>query len=160
MQQHSYHSPVMLHRRVLRVDPEPSLLHHPEEHRGVVAPGVGEDGFAFWGEQFGNQVRQRHGVWALVEHVSAEDEVKGRWMRHVRSTPVEEDGLGFLAEIRAGVVGREVEGGRVVVRREYPGTASEGCDGGQSDPAPELDDASADQVSFMEVTRQGDRARP
>jgi hypothetical protein len=47
-----------------------------------------------------------------------------------------------------------------VVRREYSGTAGEGCDGGQSDPAPELDDTSADQVSFMEVTRQGDRARP
>jgi hypothetical protein len=160
MQRHSYLSSTVLHRGVLRVDPKTSLLQYPEERRGGVAPRVGEDGFAFWGEQFGNQVRQRHGVWALVEHVGAEDEVKGRWMRYVRSAPVEEDGLGFLAEIRAGVIGREVEGGRVVVRREYSGTAGEGCDGGQPDPAPELDDTSADQVSFMEVTRQGDRARP
>jgi hypothetical protein len=62
-------------------------------------------------------------------------------MRHLRSAPIEEGGLGFLAEVGAGVVGGEVQGGLVVVGREYPGTAGEGRDRGQPDAAAELDGA-------------------
>ncbi len=67
-------------------------------------------------------------------------------MRHVRNAPVEEGRLGFPAEVRAGVVGGEVQGGLVVVGREYPGAAGEGRDGGQPDAAAELDGARAGEV--------------
>jgi len=48
-------------------------------------------------------------------------------------------------------MGREVEGGLVVVGRENSGAACEGDDGGEPDAAPELDDPSAGQVLAREV---------
>ena len=150
----------MLHRRVLRVGPEPLFVHHLEERRGVVAAGVCEDGLAFRGEQRGDEIRERHGVRALVQHVGAEDEVEGRWVRHVRSAPVEEGCLRFLAEVHAGVVGREVQGCLVVVCGENGGAAGEGGYGRQPDAAPELDGTGSGKVPFVEVARQGDGARP
>ena len=118
VQQYNYLSSVVLHLRVLSVGLEPLLLHHPDEHRGVVAPGIGEDRLAFRGKQLGNQVSERHGVRTLVEDVGAEDEVEGRRTRQVGRAPVEEGGLEFPAEVGAGVVGGEVQGGFVVVGRE------------------------------------------
>jgi hypothetical protein len=57
-------------------------------------------------------------------------------------------------------VGGEVEGGLVVVGREYFRAACEGDDGGQPHAAAQLDDALACEVSFVEVSRKGDGARP
>jgi len=65
--------------------------------------------------------------------------------------PVEERGLRLPAEVRTGVVGREVEGGLVVVGRENSGAAREGYDGGEPDAAPELDDSPAGQVLARQV---------
>ena len=55
---------------------------------------------------------------------------------------------------------REVEGGIVVVRREYMRPAREGDDAGKPDAASELDGSPAGEVLAREAPRQGDRARP
>jgi hypothetical protein len=65
--------------------------------------------------------------------------------------PVEEIGPWLPAEVRADVVGGEVEGGLVVIRRDDFRAAREGSDGGEPDAAPELDDSFACQVLAREV---------
>jgi hypothetical protein len=57
-------------------------------------------------------------------------------------------------------VDREVEGGIIVVRREYMRPAREGDDAGKPDAASELDGSPAGEVLAREAPRQGDRARP
>jgi hypothetical protein len=74
--------------------------------------------------------------------------------------PVEERGLWCPAQVRPGVVDREIEGGFVVVGRENLRALCEGGDGGESDAAAELDGAPAGQAFAREVPRQGDRGRP
>src|SRR5918997_766666 len=81
-------------------------------------------------------------------------------MRHLGRAPVEEGGLGFPAEVGAGVVGGEVQGGLVVVGRKDSGAACQGHDSGQPDAAAELDGARSGEVPSVEVARQGDGARP
>jgi hypothetical protein len=65
--------------------------------------------------------------------------------------PVEEIGPWLSAEVRAGVVGGEVEGSLVVIRRDDVRAVREGDDGGEPDAAPELDDSFAGQVLAREV---------
>ena len=75
---------------------------------------------------------------------------------YIRFAPVEEGSyLRLQVQVRAGVVGGEVEGGPVVIGREYTCAAGESEDGGQSDAAPKLDGAGTRKVAFREVMRQG-----
>ena len=106
------------------------------------------------------EIREGRNAPSLVEHVGGEDEVEGPEPLHVGRVPVEERGLRFPAQVRPGVVDREVEGGFVVVGRENFCAAREGGDGGEPDAAAELDGAPAGQVSARERAGQGDRARP
>jgi hypothetical protein len=74
--------------------------------------------------------------------------------------PVEERGLWLPAEVRAGVVGGEVEGGLVVVRGEYRGAPGERDDGWQPYAATQLDGASTSQVASRKMSGQGEGAGP
>ncbi len=160
MHQHPDPSPALLHHYAPRRVLEPPLPHQLEEQRRVLAPGVSEDGLAARREQPGYEVREGQNAPPLVEHVGGEDEVEGPEPLHVGRVPVEERGLRFQAQVRPGVVDREVEGGFVVVGREDSCATREGGEGGEPDAAAELDGAPAGQVSARERAGQGDRARP
>ncbi len=54
----------------------------------------------------------------------------------------------------------EVEGGLVVVRRQYRRAAGQRDDGGKADAATEFDGADAGKFAFRELARQGEGARP
>ncbi len=112
------------------------------------------------GEQPGHQVGEGDGVLVLVEHVGGEDEVEGSQVLYIRRTPVEEGRMGFAAQVGAGVVGGEIQGGFVVVRGQYRGAAGEGYDGGQPDATPELDGAGTGEVARREVAGEGEGAGP
>jgi hypothetical protein len=158
--QHPDLSTALLHHHALRRVLEPALLHQPEEQRRVLAPGVGEDRLTARREQLRHEIREKRDAPPLVEHVGGEDEVEGPEPLHVGRVPVEERGFRFPAQVRLSVVDREVEGGFVVVGREYSCAACEGGDGGEPDAAAELDGAPAGQVFARERAGQGDRARP
>jgi hypothetical protein len=158
--QHPDPSPALLHHYALRRVLEPPLPHQLEEQRRVLAPGVGEDGLAARREQLGHEIREGRSAPSLVEHVGGENQVEGPEPLHVGRVPVEERGLRFPAQVRPGVVDREVEGGFVVVSRENFCATREGGEGGEPDAAAELDGAPAGQVSARERAGQGDRARP
>ncbi len=160
MHQHLYPSPALLHHHVLRLVLETPFLHQLEKQRRVLAPGVGEDGLAARREQSGDEVCEGRGVPPLVEHVGGEDEAECSEALRMRRVPVEERGLRLAAQVRPGVVGGEIEGGLVVVRRENFCAASEGDDGREPDAAAELDGAPAGQVFLRQVPRQADSARP
>ncbi len=160
MQQHRDPPPALIHHDALRRVLEPPLIHQLEEQRGVLAPGVGEDGLAAWREQLGHELRESQSAPPLVEHVGGEDEVEGPEPLQVGGVPVEERYLRLQANIRPGVVDREVEGCLVVVGRENLCAAREGGDGGEPDAAAELDGAPAGKVLLRQKARQGDRARP
>ena len=160
MHQHSDPSPALLHHYALRRVLEPPLPHQLEEQRRVLAPGVGEDGLAARREKPRHEIREGRSAPSLVEHVGGENEVEGPEPLHVVRVPVEERGLRFPAQVSPGVADREVEGGFVVVGRENSCPTREGCDGGESDTAAELDGAPAGQVFARERAGQGDRARP
>jgi hypothetical protein len=152
--------PALLYHHVCRRVLESPFLHQLEKQRRVLAPGVGEDGFAARFEHPGDEVRESRGVPPLVKHVGGEDEVEGSETFRIRRVPVEERGLRLAAQVRPGVVGGEIEGRLVVVRRENSCAASEGDYGREPDTAAELDGVPASQVFARQVPRQGDRARP
>jgi hypothetical protein len=136
----------LLHQHVLCCVLESSFTHQPEEQRRVLAPGVGEQGLAARGEQLRHEIREGHNAPPLVEYVGSEDEVEGSQRPRLWRVPVEERGLWCAAQVRAGVVDREVEGGSVVVGRENPCAARESDEGGEPDAAAELDGAPGGQV--------------
>jgi hypothetical protein len=158
--QHPDLSPALLHQHGLRCILESSLLHQLEEQRRVFAPGVGEQGLTARSEELRHEVREGRNAPPLVEHVGGEDDVEVLEPLHVRCVPVEERDVRCPAQVRPGIVDREVEGGPVIVRRPSLRAAREGDDGGEPDAAAELDGTPAGQVFAREVTRQGDRARP
>lgn len=160
MQEHFHLSRTLLHHRIFRRILETLLLHRFQEDRSFVSAGVGEDRLAAWREELGYEIRQGRGVLAFVENISGENEVVDAKTPDIRLAPVEHGDLGFPLQVRAGVVGGEVEGGLVVIGREYFRAAGEGDDGGQPHAATQLDGALAGEVSFVEVSRKGDGARP
>jgi len=105
---------------------ETLLLHLLQEDRRFVAAGVGDDRFAAGRKELRYEVRQGGGVIALVEDVRREDQVEGPLPPYVRLAPVEDGDLWFQTQVRAGIIGGEVEGGLVVVCREDFGAAVEG----------------------------------
>src|SRR5215207_1118535 len=127
---------------------------------GAGAAGVGEEGLPDRREQSQDQVREGRGVPSLVEHIGGEDEVEGPETIELRREPVEEHGRRLPAQVGAGVVGYEVEGGTVVVGCEDFRAAVQRHYCGEPDTAPELDGAFAAQVLVREIARKGDRARP
>jgi hypothetical protein len=158
--QHLDPSPTLLHPHALRPVLESAVLHQLEKRRRGLASGVGEQGLAVRREQLGDEIREGRGVPPLVEHVGGEDTFEGSEALRLRRVPVEERGLRLAAQVRPGVVGGEVEGGLVVVRRENFGAAGESDDGREPDAATELDGALAGQIFLRKVPRQGERARP
>jgi hypothetical protein len=88
--QHLNLSLALLHQHILHRVLEPPLLHQLEKQRGVLAPGVGEDGLAARREQPGYEVREGQNAPLLVEHVGCEDEVEGPEALRLRRVPVEE----------------------------------------------------------------------
>jgi hypothetical protein len=139
---------------------ESPLLHQLEKDQRILAPGVGEDGLTARLEQFGDQVREGQSVPPLVEYVGGEEEIEGSETLRIRRVPVEERGLRLAIQVRPGVVGGEIEGGLVVVRRDNRGAAPEGDDAREPDTAAELDGALAGQVFLRQVPCKSDRARP
>jgi hypothetical protein len=153
-------SPALIHHHAPRRSPKSPFLHQLEKQWRVLAPGVGEQGLAARGEQPGDEVREGRGVPPLVEHVGGEDAFEGSEALRLRRVPVEERSLWLAAQVRPGVVGGEIEGGPVVVRRENLSTACEGDYGREADAAAELDGVLAGQVFSRQVPCQGYRARP
>ncbi len=160
MHQDCYLPPDLLHSHLLCGLFESPLLHQLEKERRILAPGVGEDGLAAGLEQVGDQAREGESVPPLVEYVGGEDEVEGSESLRIRRVPVEEGGLRLEIQVRHDVVGCEIEGSLVVVRRGNRGAAREGDDAREPYAAAELDGALAGQVLLRQVPRQGDRARP
>src|SRR5918995_2233882 len=148
----------LLHHHALRRDPKPSRFYRLEESGCGGTPGIGEEGLAVRREQLRHEVREGRSVPPLVEHVGGEDEIEGRQV--VGGEPVEQRGLRLPADVRAGVVGGEVEGCRVVVGREDPRPAGEGYDRRKPHAATELDGAFSRQLLPRERAGQGHRARP
>jgi hypothetical protein len=152
--------PALLHQHVLRCIFESPLLHQLEKQRRILAPGIGEDGLTARLEQFWDEISEDRSVPPLVENVGSEDEIKRSETFRIRCVPVEERGFRLVAQVRPGVVGGEIEGGLVVVRRENFRAASEGDDGREPDTAAELDGMLAGQIFARQILRQGDSARP
>jgi hypothetical protein len=96
----------------------------------------------------------------LVEYVGCEDEVEGSEAPRIRRVPVEGRGLRLATQVSPGVVGGEIEGRLVVVRRDNLGATREGDDAREPDTAAELDGAHTREVFLRQVPRNGDRARP
>jgi len=126
----------LLHRRILYCVLESQSLHRFQEDRRFITSGVGEDHLAAGREELRREIREGGGVLALVEDVRGENEVEGPHTPDVRLAPIESGDLRFPLEVRAGVVGREVEGCLVVVCRQDFCAAGEGRDGGQPYAAP------------------------
>ncbi len=161
MHQHlSDTSPALVHHHALRRNPESLFPHQLKKKWRALAPGTSEDGLAARGEQPGDEVREGQGIPPLVEHVGGEDAFEGSEALRLRRAPVKESSLWLLAQVRPGVVGGEIEGGLVVVRRENLSAACESDDGREPDAATELDGALASQIFSRQVPCQGDRARP
>jgi hypothetical protein len=160
VQEHLYHSRILLHRLVLDRIPEPVSLHRPQKDRRLVAAGVGEERLSAWREKLRYKVGEGYSVLAFVEHVGGQDEVESPDAVGLRRTPVEEHFVWLATEIGTCVVDREVEGGLVVVRRKYRRTAGERDDGGKADATPEFDGAGVRKVAYREVARKGEGARP
>ncbi len=158
MHEHPDLSSGLLHHRALRRSRESPLRHQIEKQRRVLAPGVGEQGFATRREELRYEVCEGRNAPPLVEHVGGEEEIEGP--EALRRVPVEERGPWLPAQVRPGVVDRVVEGCFVVVRRENLRPARQGYDAGKPDAASELDGSPAREVLAREVPREGDRARP
>jgi len=150
----------LLHRRILYCVLESQSLHRFQEDRRFITSGVGEDHLAAGREELRREIREGGGVLALVEDVRGDNEVEAPHTPDLGLAPVEDGDVWPQAKVRTGVVGRELEGRLVVVRREDLCAAGEGCDGWKSDTAPEFDGASSSKVEGREVTSQGEGARP
>jgi hypothetical protein len=94
-------------------------LHCLQKVRRLVAAGIGEDGLRAGSEELRYQVGEGLGVLTFVEDVGGEYEVEGSDTLDVRRAPVEEGRIRLPTQVGAGVVGREVEGRLVMVRRQY-----------------------------------------
>jgi len=127
VQKHLHPPRALLDRGLFQRVLVPNLFHRLNECRRFVAARVGEDRLPAGPEEPGYQVGEGRGVLAFVEDIGGEDEVKGSQTTDVRCAPVEEGLIRFQAQVRAGVVGREIEGSLVVVRRKYRCAAGE-CD--------------------------------
>jgi hypothetical protein len=160
MQEHHHLPRGLLYRRIVYFILESQPLHSLEEDRCFVTTRVGEDRLAAGREELRDQVGQSRDVLALVEYVRRENEVESSQASHFWLAPVEESRAGFLTKVRTGVVGREVEGCLVVVRREDFCAAGEGGDGWKSHTAPEFDGSGTRNVEGREVTGQDEGARP
>jgi hypothetical protein len=160
VQEHLHLTRALLYRRFHCHVFEALFLHLPEEDRRFVTAGVGNGRFATGREQLRHEVSEGGGVLALVEDVCGEDEIEGTDTPYVRFAPVEDGDLWYQTQVRAGIVGSEVEGGLVVVRSKDICAAGEGEDGREPDAASELNGPQTSKVAFGEVTRQGEGAGP
>src|SRR5215207_58765 len=149
--EHLHLSPALLHGRAFHRDQELPRSHSLEESRRGRPARVGEEALPARCEQSRDQVREGRGVPSLVEHVGGEDEIEGPEAIELRRKPVQQRGRRLPAQVGAGVVGYEVEGGPVVVSREDFGAAVQRHYGGEPDTAPALDGAFADQVLMREI---------
>jgi hypothetical protein len=139
---------------------EPVSLHGFQKDRRFVTAGVGKDRLAAWREQLRYEISESNCVLTLVEDVRGEDQIERPDTLYVRFAPIENRDLRVLIQVSASVVGREVEGGLVVIRSEDFGAPGEHEYGGQPDAAPQLDGAGTGNIAFREVARQGDGAGP
>ncbi len=130
MQEHLHVFRALFNHHILRKVLEPAPLHRPQKDRRFVAAGVGEDRLPTWHEELRYQICECRCVLAFVEHVGGENEVESSDTLDLRRAPVEEGRIWLPAEVIAGIVGGEVEGGLVVVRRQYRRAAGERDDGG------------------------------
>src|SRR5829696_3517422 len=150
----------MLYGDLLRPIFETLLLYRPKEDRRFVTARIGEDRLTAGREQLWYEVGEGGCVLTLVEDVRGEDQVESSHTRYVRLAPVEKRDLRFLVQVGAGVVGCELKSGLIVVRSKDIGALVEREYGGQPDAAPQLDNACIPKISFREVARQRDGARP
>ena len=160
VQEYLHRSRRLLDGDLFRCMLEPLTLHSVQKDRRLVTAGVGEDGLAVWCEQLRYEVGESDCVLTLVEDVRAEDQIERPDTLNVRFAPVEKGDLGFQVQVSAGVVGREVEGGLVVVRSKDLGALGEREDRGQPDAASQLDNVLALKTSSGEVACQRDGAGP
>jgi hypothetical protein len=160
VQEHFHSSRRLLDDDRFRCILEPESLYSFQKDQRFVATRVGEDRLAAGREQPRYEVGEAGSVLTLVEDVRGEDQVKGPKTRYVRFAPVERGDLRFQIQVRADVVGREVEGGLVVVRSKDFGALGEREYGGQSDAAPQLDNARTPKIAFGEVACQRDGTGP
>jgi hypothetical protein len=158
--EHLHLSPTLLHGRAFHRGPEPPSSQSLEKRRRGWSAGVCEERLSTRREQSRDQAREGRGVPSLVEHVGGEDQVECPKATEPWREPVEERGLRFPAQVGAGIVGYEVEGGLVVVGREDFRAAVQRHDGWKPHAAPELDGVIAAQVLAREIARQGDCAGP
>lgn len=160
MQEYLHVFRASFNHHILRKILKPVSLHRPQKVRRFVAAGVGEERLSAWREELRYQVGEGLGVLAFVEHVGGENEVESSDTPDVRRAPVEEGRIWLPTQVLTGIVGGEIEGGLVVVCRQYRRAAGERDDGGQTDAAPEFDGAGTSKVALRDVARQGEGARP
>src|SRR5215208_4186894 len=158
--EHLHLSPALLHGRAFHRGPEPPGSQSLDKGWRGGPSRVGEERFSTRREQSRDQVREGRGVPSLVEYVGGEDQVEGPEATEPWREPVEERGLRFPAQVGAGIVGYEVEGGLVVVGREDFRAAVQRHDGRKPHAAPELDGAIAAQVLEREIACEGDCTGP
>ncbi len=101
------------------------LPHLLQKDRGVLAAGIGQEGFTAGGEEAGDHGYQCRDVPGFVEHIGSEDEVEEAKLLRLGRVPVEESCFGLETQVGAGVVAGEVEGGRIMVGSGDPGSVSE-----------------------------------
>ncbi len=160
MEEHLHSSRRLLDGDLFRCILAPVSLHSFQKDRRFVTAGVDEDRLAPGRKELRYEVGEGRGVLTLVEDVRGEDQAEGSKTRYVRFAPVERGDLRFQVQVRTGIIGREVEGGLVVVRSKDFGALGEREYGGQSDAAPQLDNACTPKIAFREVARQRDGAGP
>src|SRR5215203_4276971 len=123
------------------------LFHSVQKDRRFVAAGVGEDRLAAWREELRDEISEGRGVLALVQDICGDNELEGAHAPDLRLPPVESEYLRFQIEIRAGVVGRKLQCGLVVVCSQDFGAPGECHSGREPDAAPELDSADTRKVA-------------
>ena len=160
VQEHLHRSRRLLDGDLLRYILETESLHSFQKDRRFVAAGVGEDRLASGRKQLRYEVSEGRGVLTLVENVRGKDQVEDTNTRYVRPAPVESGDLRLQTQVRTGIIGREVEGGLVVVRSKDFGALGECKYGGQPDAAPQLDNARTPKIACGEVACQRDGAGP
>ena len=160
MYQHPDLSPVRPHDAFLARGVKAPLPHHLEERWGVLTSGIGQQDLAAGNEQSGDQTRERREVSALVDYVGGEYEVEEPDPLPGWHMPVEQPGLQFPADIYAGIVEDEIEGGSVVVGGHDAGSAREGGHARETDAASELDYVPVPEVLLRDTIRECPGARP
>ena len=147
--------------RLLRRDPKAFSLHLNQKLGRGLATRVGDQGRGTRLQQPRDQAGEQRYVPALVKHVRGVHEVEGALqLPELRGAPVEQASLGLASEVRPRVVGREVEGGLVVVRRQRSGGAFERSNARETDTAAQLDRPLARKVFAVEASGEGRGARP